>query len=325
MTESTEMIALWNRREPKTDEEMVEEFMRFLDCFERPYLENFQMTYANPSAQYAYSDEARAKRTDGLTAASIRQFFRETTGKKSHTSQLTELGGYGVLLLDIKRYASGREWFGLGRTGIHWSGLNPHLYSDGVKRIEDTGIATKPVPEEEVERIIDAASKKIISSFKPEIYAFYRGNADYLNSSKILYFRNPYLFCLELEPGEFELSGTTQKKLDEIMAVLNLDELVRLLAENAEQCGYDVFHGPDEGVGICVKWGMYRISPEARYAQIVPFGRLRKMVREKGVELPEGDIDKHYEYYVDSSKAKNNDGRRAGRAQNKGNPSSNNR
>ena len=35
MAESTEMIALWNRREPKTDEEMVEEFMRFFDCFER--------------------------------------------------------------------------------------------------------------------------------------------------------------------------------------------------------------------------------------------------------------------------------------------------
>ncbi len=310
MAESTEMIALWNRRAPKTDEEMLEEFMRFLDCFERPYVENFQMTYANPSAQYAFSDEARAKGTDSLTAVGIRQFFRETAGKKPHTSQLTELGGYGVLFLNSEKYASGYEQFSVSRTGIRWSGLNPHLYSDGVKRIEGTGIATKPVPEEEVGRIIHAASKKIINSFKPEIYAFYRGNTDYLNGSNILYFRNPYLFCLELEPrelyesGEFELNGTTQKKLDEIRAVLSLDELVHHITENAEKCGYDVFRGPDGGVGIFEKWGLRRESPEARYAQIVPLGMLRRIVREKGVELPEGDIDRRHEYYVDASKAK---------------------
>lgn len=306
MAESTEMIVLWNRREPKTDEEMLEEFMRFLDCFELPYLENFQMTYANPSAQYAYSDEARAKRTDGLTAAGIKQFFRETARKKPRTSQLTELGGYGVLFLDSEKYSSGYEDFRVGQAGIHWSGLNPHLYSDGVKRIEGTGIAIKPVPEEEVGRIIHAASKKIISSFNPEIYAFYRGNTDYLNGSNILYFRNPYLFCLEFGLGESELGvlgDATQRKLDQIKAVLSLDGIVRLLTENAEKCGYDVFRGPDGGVGIFEKLGLRRESPEARYAQIVPLGMLRRIVREKGVELPEGDIDKHYEYYVDASKA----------------------
>lgn len=308
MTESTEMIALWSRREPKTDEEMVEAFIRFLDCFERPYIEKFQMTYANPSVEYTYSDEAKVKRMASLTAAEIRQFFRETAAKKPHTSHLTELGGCGVLFLDIRRYASGREWFGLGMTGLHWSGLDPHLYSDGVKRIEGAGIATKTVPEEEVVGIIHAASKKIINSFKPEIYAFYRGNTNYLNGSSMLYFRDPYLFCLELEvgelyeSGEFNLSGATPKKLDEIKALLKLDELVRPLAENFEQCGYDIFHSGNGGVGIFVKGGLHRESPEARYAQTVPLGKLRRIVREKGVKLPEGEIDRLYDYYVKDTK-----------------------
>ncbi len=306
MTETTNMVVLW-KSEPRTEEEMLEAFIRFLECFEAPYVATFEMSYENPQANYRYQDEERAKRLESLTRADIIKFFKETTEKRPRASQLIGIGGDGALFLDKEKYTSGYEDFRLDRTGIHWGGLNPHLYSDGVKRIEGTGIATKPVPEEEVGRIIHATSKKIISSFNPEVFAFYREYNEYLNQSKILYFRNPYLFCMEFELGEFELGvlgDATQRKLDQIKAVLILDEIVRLLTENAEKCGYDVFQDPDGGVGIFEKCGLYRESREAHYAEIVPLGMLRRIIREKGVELPEGNIDRWYEHYVSVRDAK---------------------
>ncbi|MBI2141004.1 hypothetical protein HYU16_01125 [Candidatus Woesearchaeota archaeon] len=286
-----------------SNEALVGAFMKYLGCFDNPRIwevllgkvgERFgETTYKlGDTSNHVY---------DNLPRKAVHDFLKKAIADNPGV-EFDGIRSYGLALFDADKYGFPADTIIAGRNGLNWQGLSPGNYgldsktygvSDGVWDLKQDD--RKAIPLIEVQRMLFDLFKRIIESFDPVLLTFRRENLEELWQSTVFYFRDPYLFCLDLKPGDDVNDVGIVKKLNEIKSVLSLSELERILNENSSSCNYEVWKSSYGGIGILGRLVYERPSKGITSGMAA----LRRVVRERGIDLPEGEIEKWAGYEED--------------------------
>ncbi|MBS3132884.1 hypothetical protein J4470_02000 [Candidatus Woesearchaeota archaeon] len=286
-----------------SNEALVDTFMKYLGCFDNPHVWE---VYLNKVGEEGLSKAHKLGDTSNhiyanLPRKAVYDFLKKTI---AHNPGV-EFGGirsYGAGLFDADKYGFPADSIMVARNGLGWQGLSPEHYGiDPKKYYDGSGIRTFSVSEQgkkewnivvpliDVQKMIFSTLKRIIQAFDPVSLNFRREYSERLHGSQVLYFKDPYLFCFDLEPNEDINDEGVLRKLKEIKSVLSLEELERILKEQTERSDAEVWKSSFAGAGVFEKFERKSTSIFSGNLNVII--ALRRAVREKGVDLPEGDVE----------------------------------
>lgn len=319
MSENTYLQAVLRKGKIRNSKQLIAAFLKTLTILGNPNPRVSSLVITTQEGEIK-SGGYGAQQPIAKTKEQIKAIIQQEQKKQKNTKFL-EIHVYGSIMLDHDKYLLTSEGMGIStaRTAIahtetldgkwkskeaqlnepeiRWSGMNPSYYGlSGEKEYEENYEQDSTLPEfkkrtkpsiTEIVTEIHRIAKEIIFEFDPVMFSFCREYGEYLHHSVILYFKDPYLFLIEFLRYGFLVDEGVAKKLQQIKKVLPLKELLGAIEKDAKERGYDLFRTKGGGLGIFITWH----NQSERQGYIPVIAELRQRIRERGVELPNQDIE----------------------------------
>ena len=312
MSEGTFLRATLKKVAITSNEALVDVFMKYLGCFDNPHVSKVSFLKVGEQftiyPEHVLGSSAPDSAPVILQVGIVHDFLKKTIADNPD-AEFDSISSYGTHLFDGDKYGFAADTIIAQRNALSWQGLSPYHYGIGDTKMyyKMKGVWLRDsskegqrhedwiaVPLPQIQDMLFGTLKRIIEAFDPVLLSFIREYAEDegLWDSQVLYFRDPYLFCLDLKPDADINDADIVEKLNEIKKVLTLGEFERILKEHADGGNYEVWKSPYRGIGVFNKLVYERFSTRLTIALSV----LRGVVRERGVDLPVGRIEEVAKY-----------------------------